>query len=101
VRGLRQKELAFQELDLADALGTLGQALAFADRPVPAIAAWTAALDHYPLTESDARARRLLEIGLAQRRISMPADAKRTLERALAEAKDARLRERIEAALKE
>lgn len=101
VRGLRQKELALQELDLAAALGTLGQALALADRPVPAIAAWTAALDHYPLTESDARARRLLEIGLAQRRISMPADAKRTLERALAEAKDARLREKIEAALKD
>lgn len=101
VRSLREKELALRELDLADALGTLGQALAFADRHVPAIAAWTASLDHYPLTEFDTRARRLLEIGLSQRRISMPADARRSLERALAEAKDPQLREKIEAALKE
>jgi tetratricopeptide (TPR) repeat protein len=100
VRALRQKELARAELDLADALGTLGQVRAARGRHERAVAAWRAALDHYPLTEHDARARRHLEIAASLRALSMPAEARRHLERARAEARDPALRERIEAASK-
>jgi tetratricopeptide (TPR) repeat protein len=101
VRTIRRKELALKELDLADALGTLGQAHALAAEHIPAISAWKAALDHYPLTEFDARARRRLEIGISLRALSMPAEARTQLRSALEEARDPFLRERIEAALKE
>ncbi|HXG59918.1 MAG TPA: tetratricopeptide repeat protein [Planctomycetota bacterium] len=100
IRAVRQKELARAELDLADALGTLGQVRAARGRHDLAVAAWRAALDHYPLTEADARARRHLEIASSLRALSMPAEARRHLERARAEVRDPALRERIEAELK-
>jgi tetratricopeptide (TPR) repeat protein len=101
VRAIRQQELALRELDLADALGTFGQAHALAGQHALAISAWKASLDHYPLTEFDSRARRNLEIGLSCRALSMPAEARTHLLRALEEAKDPLLREKIQAALKE
>ena len=101
VRAIRQKELASRELDLADALGTLGQAHSLAAEHVLAVSAWTASLDHYPLTEFDARARRHLEIGLSCRALSMPAEARSHFQAALETAKDPFLREKIQAALKE
>ncbi|MFN3487062.1 MAG: tetratricopeptide repeat protein, partial [Planctomycetota bacterium] len=97
VRALRHKELAQAELDLADALGTLGQVRAARGRHDLAVAAWRAALDHYPLTEHDARARRHLEIAASLRTLGMAAEARRHLEQAKAEARDPALRERIEA----
>lgn len=97
VRALRHKELAQAELDLADALGTLGQVRAARGRHDLAVAAWRAALDHYPLTEHNARARRHLEIAASLRALGMPAEARRHLEQAKAEARDPALCERIEA----
>jgi tetratricopeptide (TPR) repeat protein len=99
LRTLRQGELKDAELDLADAYGTLGQARAANDHHHLAIAAWKAARDHYPLTEFDTRARRLLEIAQSCRALNMPAEARRHLELALREAKDPDLRSKIEAAL--
>jgi hypothetical protein len=99
LRTLRQTELKDAELDLADALGTLGQARAANDHHDLAIAAWRAAHDHYPLTEFDARAKRLLEIAQSCRALNMPAEARRHLELALREARDPDLRSKIEAAL--
>jgi hypothetical protein len=86
-------------MDLADALGTLGQARAANDRHDLAIAAWKAARDHYPLTEFDVRAKRLLEIAQSCRALNMPAEARRNLEAALAEARDPDLRTRIQSLL--
>ena len=100
LRQLRQKELRYAETDLADSLATLGQALAANGRHDRAIASWKAARDHYPLTEFDVRARRLLEIALSCRALNMPVEARENLEAALREARDPDLRARIEAALK-
>ena len=99
VRSIRQAELKDAEMDLADALGTLGQARAANDRHDLAIAAWKAARDHYPLTEFDVRAKRSYEIALSCRALNMPAEARRHFDLALSEAKDPDLRARIEAAL--
>jgi hypothetical protein len=99
LRTLRQGELKDAELDLADAYSTLGQAQAANDHHDLAIAAWKAARDHYPLTEFDARARRLFEIAQSCRALNMPAEARRHLELALREAKDPDLRAKIEASL--
>jgi len=99
LRTIRQADLKDAEMDLADAFGTLGQAMAANGHHVPAISAWKAACDHYPLTEFDTRARRLLEIAHAYRALSMPNEARRHLELALREAKDPDLRARIEADL--
>jgi hypothetical protein len=99
-REFRRERRADVERDLAHALGTLGQARMANGKPGMAISAWQASYDHFPLTEFDARARRLYEVGLAQREVSMPAEARRTLERALQEARDPSLRARIEEALK-
>jgi len=99
VRAIRQAELKEAEMDLADALGTLGQARAANEHHDLAIAAWTAARDHYPLTEFDVRARRSFEIALSCRALNMPAEARRHLDLALREAKDPDLRARIEAAI--
>jgi tetratricopeptide (TPR) repeat protein len=100
LRALRKKEMAAVEWDLADGLGTLGQARAANGGHAPAIAAWRASLDHTPLTEFDARARRLYEMALSCRELRMPAQAREHLSRALAEARDPALRARIEAALR-
>jgi len=99
VRAIRQTELKDAEMDLADALGTLGQARAANEHHDLAIAAWKAARDHYPLTEFDVRAKRSYEIALSCRALNMPAEARRHLDLALREAKDPDLRARIEAAL--
>jgi tetratricopeptide (TPR) repeat protein len=99
VRTIRLAELKDAELDLADALGTLGQARAANQKHDLAIAAWQAARDHYPLTEFDVRAKRLLEIALSCRSLNMPAEARRHLDAALREAKDPDLRARIESAI--
>ena len=101
VRAVRQRELARAERDLAHAMGTLGQAQAAGRKHVLAIASWRASYDHFALTEFDWRAKRQYEIGLSQRQISMPAEARKSLERALSEARDPSLREKIQAALKE
>ncbi|HXX95100.1 MAG TPA: tetratricopeptide repeat protein [Planctomycetota bacterium] len=100
VRAVRQRELARAERDLAHALGTLGQAQAAQDKHALAISALQASYDHFALTEFDWRAKRQLEIALSQRKLSMPAEARKSLERALDQAKDPFLREKIEAALK-
>lgn len=96
LKTIRAAELKDAELDLADALGTLGQARAANGRHELAIAAWKAARDHYPLTEFDVRAKRLLEIALSCRALRMPAEARRNLDAALLEARDPDLRARIE-----
>lgn len=101
LRQIRMAELKDAEMDLADALGTLGQARAANDRHDLAIAAWKAARDHYPLTEFDVRAKRLLEIALSCRALRMPAEARRHLESALREARDPDLRARIEKAARD
>jgi Tetratricopeptide repeat len=100
VRAIRQSELKDAEMDLADALGTLGQTRAANAHHDLAIAAWKAARDHYPLTEFDVRAKRAYEIALSCRALNMPAEARRHLDVALREAKDPDLRARIEAAIK-
>jgi tetratricopeptide (TPR) repeat protein len=101
LRTIRMAELKNAELDLADALGTLGQARAANDRHDLAIAAWKAARDHYPLTEFDVRAKRLLEIAHSCRALNMPAEARRNLAAALLEARDPDLRARIEKAARD
>jgi tetratricopeptide (TPR) repeat protein len=99
-RAAREKELSWKERDWAYALGTLGQARAAGGKHALAIAAWKASCDHLPLTEPDARARRLREIGLAYRAQGMPAEATQHLEQALREARDPALRAKIEESLK-
>ena len=99
LRTIRQADLKDAAMDLADAFGTLGQAMAANGHHVPAISAWKAACDHYPLTEFDTRAKRLIEIAHSFRALSMPSEARRHLELALREAKDPDLRSRIEAEL--
>jgi tetratricopeptide (TPR) repeat protein len=100
VKARRRKEHRDAELDLADALATLGQARAANGRHDLAVAAAKAALDHYPLTESDARARRHLEIALSSRALGMAAQALEHLDRARGEARDPALLKRIEDAAK-
>jgi tetratricopeptide (TPR) repeat protein len=95
VKARRRKEHREAGLDLADALGTLAQVRAANGRHDLAVAAATAALDHYPLTESDARAKRHLEIALSSKALGMASKAREHLERAKAEAKDPVLQKRI------
>ncbi len=95
-----EKDLSRKERDLAYAMGTLGQARAACGKHALAIAAWKASRDHLPLTDADARARRLHEIGLSFRAQGMPAEALKHLDQALQEARDPSLRAKIEAALK-
>lgn len=99
-RAALEKELSWKELDWAYALGTLGQARSACGKHALAIAAWKASFDHLPLTEHDARAKRLLEIGLAYRTQGMPEESRTQLERALREARDPSLRAKIEESLK-
>jgi len=98
-RSIRQKEAGAAELDLADALATLGEVRACNGEHELAVAAWKAAVDHSPLTLFDVRARRLLDMGLSFRALNMPAEARRHLDWALREARDPDLRAKIEAAL--
>ncbi|HLY72560.1 MAG TPA: tetratricopeptide repeat protein [Planctomycetota bacterium] len=98
-RTIRQKQVAGTELDLADALATLAEIRAANGKHELAIAAWKAAVDHSPLTLFDVRARRLYDIALSFRALSMPAEARRHLEAALREARDPDLRAKIESAL--
>jgi tetratricopeptide (TPR) repeat protein len=100
LRQVRLSEVKDAELDLADALGTLGQTRAANQRHDLAIAAWKAARDHYPLTEFDVRAKRSLEIAQSCRALNMPTEARRNLESALREARDPDLRSKIESLLK-
>jgi len=99
-RAARERELSWKERDWAYALGTLGQARAAGGKHALAIAAWKASYDHLPLTEADARARRLHEIALSYRAQAMPQEARSHLERALREARDPALRAKIEEALR-
>lgn len=98
-RSIRKKETANAELDLADALSTLGEIRASNGKHELAIAAWKSAVDHSPLTLFDVRARRLYDIALSFRALSMPAEAQRNLEAALREAHDPDLRAKIQGAL--
>ena len=95
----RSRDLPRLERDLAHALGTLGQASRANGKFVPAVAAFKASYDHFPVDAFDARAKRLYEIGLCYRSLSMPAEARRHLERARAEARDPSLQARIDDAL--
>ncbi|HYF00993.1 MAG TPA: tetratricopeptide repeat protein [Planctomycetota bacterium] len=95
----RSRALPSMERDLAHALGTLGQACRANGKPVPAIGAFKASYDHFPVNAFDARAKRLLEIGLCYRQLAMPAEARRHLERARVEARDPTLQARIDEAL--
>jgi tetratricopeptide (TPR) repeat protein len=99
VRAVRQKEARTAELDLADALATLGQVRAAAARHDLAVAAWKASIDHTPLTQFDLRARRHYDIAQSCKALNMPAEARRHLEAGLNEAKDPDLRARLEAAI--
>lgn len=72
--------------DLSYYYGTLAQAREARGSVDLAVAAWAASLDAIPLDEFERRARRLLEMGLGYRKMSMPAKAKEHLERAAAEA---------------
>lgn len=99
IRAVRLKDTRNAELDLADALATLGQVRAAAARHELAVAAWKASLDHTPLTQFDLRARRLYDIAQSCKALNMPAEARRHLEAGLREARDSDLRARIEAAL--
>lgn len=99
LREAHREPQARAERDLAYALGTLGQARAAQGRHALAISAWKASYDHLPLTDADPRARRLLEIALSCRALSMPAEARKHLESASREARDHALRARIEEAL--
>ena len=101
MRALKSRDLPALERDLAHGLGTLGQARAAAGRHELAVAAWKASYDHFAVTAFDFRAKRLFEIALSCRALAMPAEGRRHLERALGEVKDAALRAKIEAALKE
>lgn len=101
IRALRGRELPRLERDLAHGLGTLGQVRAAGGKHDLAVAAFKASYDHFPVTAFDARAKRLYEIGLSCRALAMPAEGRRHLERALAEARDVALRAKIESALKE
>lgn len=96
---IRLKEAGNAELDLADALATLGQIRAANGKHELAIAAWKAAVDHSPLTLFDVRAKRLYDIALSFRALDMPAEARRHLESALREARDPDLRVKIQDAL--
>ncbi|HVR83762.1 MAG TPA: tetratricopeptide repeat protein [Planctomycetota bacterium] len=98
-RTIRHKEAANAELDLADALSTLGQIRAANGKHELAIAAWKAAVDHSPLTLFDVRAKRLYDVALSFRALNMPAEARRHLESALREARDPDLRAKIQSAL--
>jgi len=98
-RTIRLKQAAGAELDLSDALATLGEIRAANGKHEHAIAAWKAAVDHSPLTLFDVRAKRLYDIALSFRALSMPAEARRHLESALLEARDPDLRAKIQAAL--
>lgn len=100
LRELKHKGLRGQQRDLAYALGTLGQARAANGKHALAIAAWKGSYDHFPLTDFDARARRLYEMALSSRAMDMPAEARRHLERALAEARDPSLRAKIQGELR-
>jgi len=100
IRAVRRRETLRAERDLAHALGTLGQARAANGRHDLAVAAWKASYDHFPLTESAFRARRLLEMGLSYRALGMPAEGRAHLERALAESRDPAQRAAIEAELR-
>jgi tetratricopeptide (TPR) repeat protein len=99
VRSIRQKDARNAELDLADALATLGQVRAAAVRHDLAVAAWKASLDHTPLTQFDVRGRRLYDIAASCKALNMPAEARRHLEAGLREARDPDLRARLEAAI--
>lgn len=99
LRALKGRDLPRLERDLAHALGTLGQARAAAGKHELAVAAFKASYDHFPVTAFDFRAKRLYEIGLSFRALAMPAEGRLHLERALTEAKDAALLDRIRAAL--
>lgn len=98
-RTVRLKESGNAELDLADALATLGQIRAANGKHELAIAAWKASVDHSPLTLFDLRAKRLYDIALSFRALDMPAEARRHLESALREARDPDLRTKIQDAL--
>lgn len=98
-RGVRQREHKEAQLDLAEALGTLGQVRAARSRHDLALAAWQASYELLPLTSSDARTRRLLDMALSHRAAGMPVRAKELLERALREVLDPKLKARVEAEL--
>jgi tetratricopeptide (TPR) repeat protein len=101
IRALKGRDLPRLERDLAHGLGTLGQVRAALAKHDLAVAAFKASYDHFPVTAFDFRAKRLYEIGLSCRALSMPAEGRRHLERARTEARDAALLEKIEAALKD
>jgi tetratricopeptide (TPR) repeat protein len=98
-RSIRQREVLRSERDLAHALGTLGQARAANGQHASAIAAWKASYDHFPLTESYFRAKRLYEMGLSYRAAGMPAEGRQHLQRALDESTDPAQKSAIESAL--
>ena len=99
VRKARARDLRHAGLDLAYALGTLGQAREAVGKDAMAVSAWKASYDHLPLDKGNLRARRLLLIAGCCRRMEMPNEARATLKKALREARDPELKKEIEAAL--
>ena len=99
-RRARERDIRHAGLDLAFALGTLGQARLAGGNHAMAVSAWKASYDHLPLTEGDLRARRLLLIARSCREMEMPNEAQATLRKALREARDPDLKKEIETALR-
>ncbi len=100
----RRKSLQSQErmveLRLAYTLGTLGQARFRNGKHALAAASWEASLRHFPLTRPDSRARRMLDLGRANRKLGMNSIARESLRKALGEARDPKLRAEIEAEIR-
>ncbi len=107
-RAAIELDAANAALDVAGALGTLGQARLAAKRALPAIEAWRSSMEAFdagvkkippsrPEAEDapDWRARRLVQIGKAHQSLEMRDDAIADYRRALESAKDPGLRKSI------
>jgi tetratricopeptide (TPR) repeat protein len=95
-----RRDLEFQgssvELELAMALGTLGQVRCLQGDHALAVAAWKASYDLLPMNLGDLRAKRLLQIAGAFRGMGMASQEKTYLEQARAAASDSSLIRKIE-----
>lgn len=94
---VRRNEL---QIELAYALGTLGQLRFKTKNFLGAVAAWQSSIETIPLKMFDFRAKRNYEIGLAYVELKDPKKARESLSEATALVKDPLLREEIEKALK-
>jgi tetratricopeptide (TPR) repeat protein len=94
-RGVLIQERNDREIYLAFSLDTLAKARFRNGDAAAAAAAWKASLDLLPLTYADYRARRMLNLARANKKIGMASVARDWLSQAAATAKDAALLEEI------